>query len=622
MMRDAGNTENKKSKGKAQWKVAKGSFVNPYNFVSLGCRCCRKKLEECIPYKSLKTGWLECTLYTKTPIFIPNTTNENAFNVQGKAFDFFSYEDISHQNRNDKYAKPVIPGSSLRGVIRSAYEAVTDSCMSTIDDGGILHKRTTTPKKPGILRYNKDGWYIQEAERVRISLNTIANMNQYREGQEVYILANNKNSDKNQYLPEVIKISSEDFPGSKKGYFHKTAPFTKKRYESVFIPKDDRTFQIDEDAVERLKEVVRLYKENEDYGTYYENYEVKDGCLIYYSDNGTYLSPACITREVFKNRLKDILKQQGGYQPCVSRKAVCECCILFGMVGDKQAIGSRIRFTDALPSPQDDYKDYYAPLVILRELASPKTSATEFYLKRPKNSDLWNYDYAIRYDEKGNPQKIPDYKPEIRGRKFYWHSGKQPHTNELNERNCMVRPVNKGKEFHFRVYFDGITEEELKKLIWILNLGSNENQYCHKIGKAKPLGFGSVKIKVNKAFFREIYLDSDSIKYEVICKDINELPTWEISEDQKSIKEFLKLMDYQNKPSNVCYPLAKDNTIKSINSEASHQWFAGNKVIRVDEKGKELKNRSFSKPGIYKELPEADAEDVSLPRYEKIYENR
>jgi len=123
-------------------------FVNPYTFIGLGESKSRSS------GNGKYTGVLSCTMMTLTPLIIPNAANEHAFSKREqrvvdrwnkknsssalreesgiKSYDFYSY-DNPEGDRENKKSSPVIPGSSIRGMIRSAYEALTDSCLSTID---------------------------------------------------------------------------------------------------------------------------------------------------------------------------------------------------------------------------------------------------------------------------------------------------------------------------------------------------------------------------------------------------------------------------------------------------------------------------------------------------------
>lgn len=130
------------------------SFVNPYNFIPLGGNCSPAEMEEGRKY----TGVIEYSLKTVTPFFIPNTSTDDAFHMKEKygdhkSYDFFSYRDLSGLDgsvEND-LPYPVIPGSEMRGMLRSNYEILTNSCMSAVDDEALLSKRTQEKYAAGLL---------------------------------------------------------------------------------------------------------------------------------------------------------------------------------------------------------------------------------------------------------------------------------------------------------------------------------------------------------------------------------------------------------------------------------------------------------------------------------------
>jgi len=643
------------------WKEdANIKFVNPYNFISLGNECNRKSFDDYINNKELLTGYIECELENLTPIFIPNTTNENAFadNEKYKSYDFFSYDDIRNQKRTSEYSEPVIPASEIRGVIRSAYEALTDSCMSTIDDSDILSKRTTIPAKSGLLKKENGEWKLYEAERLMIkvkdcSIDNAQNfkniLSKYNEGDKIYFKRGIEY--KNYRIHTVAEISDSNVSGYEEGYIHFGEDFIKKHHESIFkLGKMIKDIEITDDDINRLAGLIDIYKELNKNNRKYEKFndlltskDFKNGkrvLPVYYSTykkdgkNYVYLSPACIGREVFSSRLSDILKSQGGYQPCSSRENLCEACALFGFTGngsENNALASRLRFTDAkIKNKKTRNEDYYDEICILPELASPKISATEFYLERPyddkgKTYDMWNYDYAFNWNYKDRNEQdeqieqFDKYVPKIRGRKFYWHSKKAKFVYEQNERNCKVRPLKKNNVFSFRVYFDAITEDELNKLVWTLNIGDNNNTNCHKIGRGKPIGFGTIKIRINKIVKRNISFDGDTISYKLSKYEIDLKQNRPFDYNKKNVQEFLKITDFMKAPQNINYPIGEDKTKPGkSNSVASHQWFIGNKQIGYGHKDAKIK-ASGTKPIIYKTLPYILDNDITL---NKLYKER
>ncbi|MCM1271764.1 MAG: RAMP superfamily CRISPR-associated protein, partial [Ruminococcus flavefaciens] len=143
-------------------------FLNAYNFVPLlGKECLRESLE-----KGSLTGKISCVIIPKTDFFIPNTSNETCTysGVCGKTVrEFFSYTQLpeKHEMNGDNAPQhPVIPGSELRGMIRSMYEAMTDSCLYALDLPDLLSSRSNDAKLPGLLHYCEDGtWELIKAEK-------------------------------------------------------------------------------------------------------------------------------------------------------------------------------------------------------------------------------------------------------------------------------------------------------------------------------------------------------------------------------------------------------------------------------------------------------------------------
>lgn len=122
-------------------------------------------------------------------------------------------------------------------------------------------------------------------------------------------------------------------------------------------------------------------------------------------------------------------------------------------------------------------------------LSSPKPTLYNLYLEQKgvKNvSEIKHYD--------SNSAKI-------RGYKFYHHqnfnlnhhNGKmKQNTNENMKKR--IKPLDSENVFKTKIRFESLSDIELGALLFVLNLPQN----CyHKIGMAKPLGFGKIEIKAN-----------------------------------------------------------------------------------------------------------------------------
>ena len=141
-------------------------FVNPYTFVDIDRNT--KKVadaEEFYQKEELHTGYLECKLVTRTPLGIPDDERKQVDDEKHASYPFFSACG----------AHPLIPGSSLRGVVRSVYETVSDSCLSTMQENTGLSFRVgvTDAYDPGLLIREKEAdgeaqWRLYKAKKYLI----------------------------------------------------------------------------------------------------------------------------------------------------------------------------------------------------------------------------------------------------------------------------------------------------------------------------------------------------------------------------------------------------------------------------------------------------------------------
>jgi CRISPR-associated protein (TIGR03986 family) len=119
-------------------------FLNPYNFVrplaypknEAGLGTDARLLGRCPPppldrYISL-SGRIDCTLTTATPVFVSDS-HEIQREGEHRTFRFSRVG-----------SRPVIPGTALRGPVRSVFEAVTNSCWEHVDGGRRLSRRVET----------------------------------------------------------------------------------------------------------------------------------------------------------------------------------------------------------------------------------------------------------------------------------------------------------------------------------------------------------------------------------------------------------------------------------------------------------------------------------------------
>lgn len=175
--------------------------------------------------------------------------------------------------------------------------------------------------------------------------------------------------------------------------------------------------------------------------------------------------------------------------------------ILFGVVEEGKdtdnsaiALKSRLKFHDALPKEATNIT--LGDEITLKILDKPKPPAPAMYFH-----DLRNPRYFIEKTKLDNTVHQP------RGRKVYLHH-QQPDiaaqkwiTSDVNDRSnqkMKCTPTKAGQSFFFHIDFKNLTSAELKLLETSL---TPHPDFRHRLGLGKPLGLGSIHVKIEKIDF-------------------------------------------------------------------------------------------------------------------------
>lgn len=608
----------------AQYVINRSNFINPYNFVPVNLKN-TKRADAAERTEELLTGYFQCRIRCRTPLAIPDTEHREDMGREHYKYPFFSVN-----------GRPVIPGSAVRGVIRNVYETITDSCFGSVQGNPAITARSSRAFKPGLLINESNGWRLYQAKKYllvvdrrfydRQSLNRngitcYENLaGQYKTGAAVcFEPAVDRSGRELQYVKErggrkipigaYVKNFKTDLSDSamQKGYICIGEKSPKRHFHGVFqkgAPVPD--VRITEAEFQRLEDVLEEYRDERKNRLYpgahrgYPDYihAKKNGVIpVYYSvENGKlYMTFAALGRKAYNKRWNDIASAKS-HDKCSGRDHLCPACALFGTAeGDK--FGSRVRFTDA------EYTGNAGNCLNSRgttfaELGSPRPSYVPFYLREIRT----NADYSVGYDSD---------QMEIRGRKFYWHH--VPDTDRRiprNKRNATFETVKDSAEFGFRIYFDGITKRQLTLLAMAVHLNENDpdGHMCHKIGHGKPLGYGSVKICIEKCMVREFDLEEGwkeearEIPCDAACHTCDDVTLRAL----RTICDFHILDRYRGVK--VEYPeilldQRDEDKRGSLNDNvlASHRWFTQN--YRLGSRAPERK------------LPEIVDQDLRLQKY-------
>lgn len=552
-----------------------GNFINPYTFfpVSEGKR--RHHSEYFIDPEGTVSGVINCKLRTRSQLTICDKISEHDF-------DFYKVGNT-----------PMIPGSSLRGTFRSVFEALTDSCFSSTnaEDSDFFSSRQDK-RETGLLGKVGDKYYLYPAIRHKDENNE--RLGNYKEGQEVRFSASK--------IGDISYIQQVGGSCSTVGYVHKVnrmnnTRFDKKTGEKKRVCNFDSIFQkapsqpevIQNDFIERLEVNIRMSIEGtndtklipalKNYLALLKDMKAGSALLpVWYTKSGGnyYFSHAQKSRSVFYKKPIDLLKEHT-LDKCSDINKLCEACALFGTIGegdDGIIISSRLRFGDAVCQTPEKMGGRF----LLPVLGQPRLSSFEFYLNMPEGT-----------------KNVDDSGVTIAGRKFYWHNIKNPITKDAEmvsqDMQNTAQLMEKDSVFTFPVYFDNITMSQLRKLIFVLNLGENDldSKHCHKVGHGKPIGLGSAKIICESIRIRRF--DGTSYTEEDFSKLAGEDNSKEFA-NSKNVDRILKVTDLDAVDSNlVSYPYTDE-------SSDIFKWFSDNR---------------FKCDPFNKHLPSLDAESQTLP---------
>lgn len=565
------------------------SFINPYTFVKLRNGKTPYREE---PNSKLLSGKISCELITKTQIAIPdNPVGKNEYNMN--KYPFFRVN-----------GNAVIPGSSIRGVIRNVYETLTNSCLHINDKESDLFTSRQNKKDAGLLAFENGNYYLYSAVRYRV---TNPKDKIFKTGVRVSFtegVSDNKNLAP---VAKDLKIYTAATKGLS-GVYLKVDDFGSNN-PSVFVVKYPvKKIPLPKEVVEAFKANVELYSpKNPDVKREYKDCfaSVSNGKgrlpVWYHVENGYYyLAQSQLSRSVFINKPKDLIARMK-YSPCSNSENMCEGCALFGMVGrdrNSDTVAGRVRFTDAICSNKECFDEFR----ILPVLSEPRLSSFDYYLLPNEKGEFG----APEKNKRGEDiycMPSPDKKGVvIAGRKFYWHNkdcmintddkksieiatAVEDKANFSSSDSCL-QLVKKDQIFSFDIFFDNISDKQLKQLAFTLNFGdNNKEKLCHKIGHGKPVGLGTVKIKIK----------------DIICREFNgeEYSLFDVTEKYSIIngRELFNGADYDQvirvshmnsvDSGRIHYPFAID---EGKQTEA-YAWFSANReTIRTKSGMQKIKN--------------------------------
>jgi len=539
----------------------------PYNFVPLPEQVvlAQTPLAHDAYHPEGLTGWIDCELETCAPTYIRGMMTELLFKQQGeKKPDALALEEklacapffSTGEGEVSGFPAPVIPGSSLRGMIRALVEIAGYGRMRwvgaepTFTFRAVAASRDDPLRQPyedimgryggnvraGYLVRMGEKWVIHPARRPQDL--GFSERNPYLKVKERQIQATaitgyvRLNSPR--YRPAYYPVSFEgEARQSKRGSFTAITRIGDARagyrYKGVLVcsgnmletntsgesPRKSHTLVLEPDP--RAHPLPIQKQVIEDYLAGLTPYQkenlwagaqgcLKEGAPVFYVTDGkdivafghspNFRAPARIADVDHTSNPQDFVSDD-----LVNASEPDLADAIFGWVeergdGLKEQRAGRVFFQDAHFVEAEGQVWYKPKPVAPHTLGAPKPTTFQHYLVQ---------DAAQGHDPDDKAQLAhygtPPTQTQIRGHKLYWHKGNQPDieatATELQHETQLTRimPLAVGVRFQFRVRFENLRPEELGALLWALSLpGDADRVYRHKLGMGKPLGMGAVAI--------------------------------------------------------------------------------------------------------------------------------
>jgi CRISPR-associated protein (TIGR03986 family) len=523
------------------------------------------------------SGYIHFTITTKTDLYVRcapyldkveqerDTDSSRLTRRESHRQDFFHHGILN---------EPVIPGSSLRGMIRNLVEIFSQSRMRYVSDKRLVYRAIANQTsldlayqkimidtrsdeddeyfeypskrlKAGYLEKHGGNWKIRPAMEYPLNDNDKESFNLV-ETTDVNALGISSNTFKYhqvRLIPGTRIITGNHGPKESIALSYAQAEDIKKQDDdppkngyvdgllitSTHIGRNRRWYPVvferdtNRDSIDISQDLWKLYVEDYDEAPGKEKkvklLEVNDPVFYVTDDNGKliFFGPTMMFRIPHSRRIRDAVPEHLTVEHNPEKLDLVER--LFGTVRKDKAlledgifntVMGRVTFHDAHWNQQGGLP-FYEP---------SSGRKTPKILSSPKPTAFQHYVEQPEPDDKATlVHWSHEAQPKIRGYKLYWH--RELETNQKYEaqlRNhaddkqyTVIRPVKDGVTFSGKISFENLAHYELGALLTTLDLPEG---LCHKLGMGKPYGLGSIRINI-----QSLNIINHKKRYETLFKN-------------------------------------------------------------------------------------------------------
>lgn len=527
-----------------------------YNFVPLLEKIIPSEIESAAPEAFKKhidnngklSGTIELSISTRSPLFIGGGSGENSFSpIAGR---------------------PIIPGSSLRGMTKNIFKIITGGAMRSgedFDDQKLYFRGVGASK-------NAKSFQEYYKKQLRIKMDTVNKTSETGARAGFIVKENDAYFMYDAGLPNPQPLAGADKPNTIEvhdGYCDCYTGAMQKKKHFCRLPFPDwnsRKLPVPMELMDDYRSDIRrgnVNKADED-----KEGNAIDLCKVLKNHKGKY------------NNLKELAERIGvdAIAPCFYMTDSKDNILHFGfgrfyrvpytktvvdhvpeglqtavvdfadaVFGKKELWASRVFFEDAElidAGSKEDLKADYSHLLL-----SPNPTSFQLYLQQ--QSMQLPGDESKPTPPSSSAKHWGENTP-IRGYKMYWHKRKVDWQAAAEERKNIanmlakdknpekpsvtrIKPLNYGKHFHSCIRFNDLSRVELGALLSVFELSHKfkdaKTEGCYKIGKGKSLGLGSISIDYQLKLQQEDYylklFDTDDWKREETAEPLEYLTAFD-----------------------------------------------------------------------------------------------
>ncbi len=425
------------------------------------------------------SGTLTCSLEALRPLLVSGADPKKSKEATQNA----SQDEYTQRHFFMVDGCPTIPGSSLKGLLRSLVETLSCSDLvpinkrklfwRNIDDKNYYMPKLVDKQKAGFLIRKGADYFIEPVEYTKVRIGSP------------------KNSQK-------VRVCTGPMPKKKHDY-----DFEKKSSgKSLLVPDEiiDAFFLQLTPAQKKLTETQ--------YNIKADALQMGERLPVFYitsdHENVDFLGLAKFFRYPTQNTVEDLSKNLYTENGGKLENAMDFGSRLFGFTTKKQSQCGHVSVQAAI-FPSQSQITSTKPTV----LGQPHETCLAHYLKQDahkvrtmkENTQRLDIKTMANYNEGGV----------LRGRKMFWHRDVEmvAPPNENKKVACILHPLEKGVKTTFIIHLHSITLIELGAILEAITLSKG---HAHKLGMGKPLGLGSVRLDIADHEIHE-----DAVHYQDLC---------------------------------------------------------------------------------------------------------